>query len=219
MRLSNSIPTVALLVMAAVLLPGGAAFAQRPSADQQILRMEQRVRDLNGKIDRSLQQLFRDQVKAAVYRRRLADLQHKWSELFAQVGLKRKKAALPPLEPTEFRIEEAAGSDASTLARALVASSCKRRKGCRIWARIAFGTKLVKKGKKARVWAEVKNKKGTTSVAVPASEVTVDKGQVEVSLSIGRLSIYKDHYLGTLQVVFDGRYKAKAFEFDLLNTY
>ena len=75
---------------------------------------------------------------------RLKDLQQQWQELFGKVGLKHKKPKLPPLDPNEFRIEEATGSDATALDRAVVTPSCKRRKGCRVWAKIGFGKNLLK---------------------------------------------------------------------------
>lgn len=207
-----------LSIVVSALLWCSAAGAQ--GRDQEIVRMEQEVKKLNTRIDGELKRLFRDQVKAAVYRMRLKDLQAQWHQLFAQVGLKRKKVTLPPLDPNEFRIEEAAGSDAPNLERALLSPSCKRRRGCRIYTRIGFGKNLLKKkGLKARVWAEVKNKSGTKSLAVPAQMVPVTKGAQQVILDLSKLSLYKDSFEGNLQVVLDGRYKAKAFKFQLLNTY
>ena len=198
---------------------GGAALAQG-NEDQQIQELEQKVKRLNTSIDIELMRLFRDQVQAGVYRMRLKDLQQEWQVLFAQVGLKRKKPKLPPLDPNEFRIEEAAGSDATALERAVVSPSCKRRSGCRIWAKIGFGKKLVKKKPlEARVWAEVKNKTGSRRLAVPAQIVKVDKTSMVLSLDLGKLSIYQDSYEGNLQVVCNGRYKSRSFKFDLLKTY
>lgn len=197
----------------------GAQLARAQSVDVLIAEARQRVKKLDSEIDRRLLQLFRNQVQASVYRLRIKDLQQQWQSLFAQVGLKRKKVDLPPVGPNEFRIEEAAGSDAADLDRAMVTASCKRRKGCRVWAKIAFGKKLRKKGLTARVWAEIKNKKGTKRLAVPAKELPVDRDELVISLDISKLAIYKDQFEGRLQVVCDGRYKAKTFEFVLLNTF
>lgn len=213
----HAIPTALFLSLLVLTWWPAPALGQAGASSAQL---QQRIDKLNHKIDRELGRLFRNQVQAAVYRVKLGDLQQEWQKLFAQVGLKRPKAEqLPPPAPNEFRIDEVAGSDAASLEQAVLTSSCKRRTGCRIWAKISFGAKLLKKKPTVRVFAEVKNKKGTTRKAVPAQVLTVNKAVMVVSLPIDKLSLYKDSYEGSLQVLCDGRYKTRSFEFQLLKTY
>jgi len=212
---SSPIASVAL-ACALSLFPWSSAWGQ---GRHKISQLKGQVAELQLKIDKQLLYMFQDQVQAAVYRSRLSNLQKEWQQLFAAMGTKPKLTAPKPPPPGEFRIDEVVGSDAPGLEAAIATPSCKRRKDCRIWARIAFGAEMVKKGSKFEFSAEVVNRAGSKRKAVPAKTLTINQPVMVIDLPLSGVYIYKDHYTGTLRVLCDGRYKSKSFAFQLIRTY
>jgi hypothetical protein len=190
--------------------------ARGQSKREKIEQLKGKISELQQKIDKQLQYMFKDQVQAAVYRSRLSSLQKEWQKLFAAMGNRPKLKTLKPQPPNDFSIEEVVGSDAPSLEMALATPSCKRRKDCRIWARIAFGSEMVKKGSKFELSADVVNRAGTKRKAVPAKTLTINQPVMVVDLPLGSVYLYKDHYKGTLRLLCDGRYKSKTFSFQLI---
>jgi hypothetical protein len=205
-------------VLAAVLLAASCpSWAQR--SGPRLQRLEQRAKDLQRRIDDELRYMFQAQVQAAVYRSRLSSLQQEWQKLFTAIGARPKLSTPRPPPPNELRIEEVVASDAQSLEQALATPSCKRRKDCRIWARISFGRELVKSGSKFEFSADLVNRSGSKRAAIPAKSLTVNQPIMVVDLPLSGTLIYKDHYKGTLRVLCEGRYKSKPFEFQLIKTY
>jgi hypothetical protein len=211
----------ALLAAPAIAAPAKkAAKAAKPS--EALTKLEDEAKDLQKQVDDQLLSLFRYQVQSGVYRSRLATLQKEWQKLFANMqvaGTKRKIKMYPTPKPADFVIDEAVGSDAESLESAVSTSSCKKKAGCRIWARISFGKEMVQKGGKYEFSAELKLKSGTTRVAVPTKEMTITGPVATVELALDALYIYKGTYEGTLKVMCGERYKSKRFSFELIETY
>ena len=214
-----------LLCMAGALLAGraGAVPAKKAAKPaEQVAKLDEEAKGLEKQVDEELMRLFRYQVQSGVYRNRLAILQKEWQKLFAGM---QASAAKPTLKlystpkPGDFAIDEVRGSDADSLERALVTGNCKKRAGCRIWARISFGKDLVKKGGKFEFSAELKLKTSTTRIAVPTKELTITGPVATVDLALDALYIYKGTYEGTLKVMYGERFKSKSFTFELIETY
>lgn len=210
-------------IIAVTLAAAVGLFAWTPARGQgkreQIAQLKAEITKLQQTIDKQLLYMFKDQVQAAVYRSRLSSLQKEWQKLFTAMGNQPKLKTPKPPPPNDFSIEEVVGSDAPSLEMALATPSCKRRKDCRIWARIAFGTEMVKKGSKFELSADVVNRAGTKRKAVPAKTLTINQPVMVVDLPLGGVYLYKDHYKGTLRLLCDGRYKSKTFSFQLIRAY
>jgi hypothetical protein len=211
----------ALLASPAAAVPAKkAAKAAKPS--EVLTKLEDEAKELQKQVDAQLLSLFRYQVQSGVYRSRLGILQKEWQKLFATMqvaGTKRKIKMYPAPKPGDFVIDEAVGSDAESLEAALNTGSCKKKAGCRIWARISFSKEMVQKGGKYEFSAELKLKSGTTRVAVPTKEMTITGPVATVELALDALYIYKGSYQGTLKVMCGERYKSKNFSFELIETY
>jgi hypothetical protein len=211
--------------LSVVLLAGAALAAPPPGAkkakpkNETLAKVEEEVKEAQKEVDRELLRLFGDQVQTGVYRGRLGILQHEWQKLFAEQGPKPKARVYPTPAAGEFAIDEAVGSDRESLDDALLTASCKKRRGCRIWARIAFGKELVKKGGRFEFSAEVRLKGSTTRYAVPAKEMVITGPSLVVDLPLEGIYISKGRYEGTLRVLYGDRYKSKPLAFDLIDTY
>ena len=160
----------ALLAGRAAAVPAKKAAPKAAKPAEQVAKLEEEAKGLEKQVDEELLRLFRYQVQSGVYRNRLAILQKEWQKLFAGMQASAAKPRLklyPTPKPGEFVIDEVRGSDAESLEQALVTSNCKKRAGCRIWARISFAKELVQKGGKFEFSAELKLKSSTTRIAVP----------------------------------------------------
>jgi len=186
-----------------------------------LTKLEADADELDKQVDREIMRLFSDQIWAGVYRSRISILQKEWQALFAASAPKQPVKVYPKVAPMEFAINEALGSDADTLDRAMNAPSCKRRAGCKIWARISFGSELVRRGGKFEFSADLKTGTGLSIKrhAVPAKELAITGPAMIVDLPISDLYIYKGTYEGTLKVLCNERYKTKSFTFQLISTY
>lgn len=186
-----------------------------------LTKLETEAAELDKQVDREIMRLFSDQIWAGVYRSRLSILQKEWQALFAASAPKPVAKVYPKPAPMEFAINEALGSDADTLDAAIGAASCKKRAGCKIWARISFGSELVRRGGKFEFSADLKTGSGLSIKrhAIPAKELAITGPVMTVDLPISDLYIYKGTYEGTLKVLCNERYKTKSFTFELISTY
>jgi hypothetical protein len=211
----------ALLAGRAGAVPAKKAATKPAKPAEQVAKLDEEAKGLEKQVDEELRRLFRYQVQSGVYRNRLAILQKEWQKLFAgmQASAKPRLKLYPTPKPGDFVIDEVRGSDAESLEQALVTGNCKKRAGCRIWARISFGKELVQKGGKFEFSAELKLKSGTTRIAVPTKEMTITGPVATVDLALDALYIYKGTYEGTLKVMYGERFKSKSFSFDLIETY
>jgi hypothetical protein len=187
----------------------------------EVAALETEAAELSKQVDREIMRLFSDQIWAGVYRARLSILQKEWQGLFAASAPKPVARTYPPVAPLEFAVNEALASDADTLDAALGTPSCKKRAGCKIWARISFGKELVRKGGKFEFSADLKTGTGLSIKrhAVPAKELAITGAVMTVDLPISDLYIYKGTYQGTLKVLCNERYKSKSFTLELISTY
>jgi hypothetical protein len=212
----------ALLAGHAAAVPAKKAAPKAAKPAEQVAKLEEEAKGLQKQVDDELMRLFRYQVQSGVYRNRLAILQKEWQKLFAGMQASAAKPRLklyPAPKPGDFVIDEVRGSDAESLEQALVTGNCKKRAGCRVWARISFAKDLVQKGGKFEYSAELKLKTGTTRIAVPTKEMTITGPVATVDLALDALYIYKGTYEGTLKVMYGERFKSKSFSFDLIETY
>jgi hypothetical protein len=209
----SKIKTTALVAVSALLLSSGVS-AQRRSAAE----LKTEIAEIQRRIDRELLRLFKDQVEAAVFRSRVSALQKEWQHLFAELGIKPKLAQPKPPPPNQFTIAEVAASDAGSFEQAIVTPSCKRRRGCRIWVRIAFGRLLVHKKARFELSADLQGT-GSKKYTVPTRELTVTKPVMVVELKLESLYLRKGSYTGRLKVLCDGRYKSRPLELQLHGTY
>jgi len=214
-----SLMVLVLVGTASALPPPKAPAGPAKPKNAALAALETEIKELESNVDRELLRLFSDQVQTGVYRSRLGILQREWQQLFAAQAPKAKPKSYAPPAPGEFAIDEAVGSDGESLEQAMLTSVCKKRRGCRIWARVSFGKELVKKGGKFEFSAEVKSKGSITKYAVPAKEMTISGNSVVVDLPLESLYIYKGTYEGTLKVLCNERYKSKSFSFELIDTY
>jgi hypothetical protein len=206
---------ITLFVAVSTLLLSSGVRAQRKSAAE----LKTEIAEVERRIDKALLRLFKDQIEAAVFRSRVSALQKEWQRLFAELGIKPKLAAPKPPQPNRFRIAEVAASDAGSFESAIVTPSCKRRRGCRLWVRIAFGRALVAKRVKFELSADLQQSKSSKKYTVPTRELTVTKPLMVVDLKLESLYLRKGAYTGRLKVLCDGRYKSRPFELQLHGTY
>ena len=207
-------PARAAGILLLVALAGAApAHARRPTARQQL---EQEVSRLEHRIDRELMALLRDQVRAALYLNRLAELQRRWRLLLPG---RRGRATLGrphPVGPGQLRIEEVAGADRGTLARALVAPGCRRREGCRLWIRLSLGHELVQQGTRCELRATLR--RGGRRLEVPTRELVAGQPLMVLDLPLEDLPLRSGVFAGELRVVCGERQQARTFALRLRNT-